>query len=181
MSSKSQLRTQALVDRKALSSAVFEKKNKSLVQQLQAFVLKEDFKIIHTFLPIAKNHEPDMTSLFKGWWKEGRRIMVSKIDLKTKQMTHYWFRQETKLETNSWDIPEPANAKSADFNEVDLVIVPLLLGDMQGNRIGYGGGYYDQLLGGFNGQTVGLSLLPLMDQIETEEWDVPLDVILFPE
>ena len=95
-------------------------------------------------------------------------------------MTHYWLTKNIKLETNSWGIPEPVDAESASFQEADLVIVPLLVGDKQGNRIGYGGGYYDKLLKGFRGQSVGLSLSPIVDQLETNSWDVPLDVILFP-
>jgi len=181
MTTKSHLRSLALQDRQLLSEEEFQKRNNSLIEQLQKLVVENNLKIIHTFLPISKNREPDMASLFESWWKKGRKIMVSKTDFKSKQMTHYWLNPETELETNSWGIPEPVKAEPADFNDADLVIVPLLVGDKHGNRIGYGGGYYDKLLKGFRGRSAGLSLLPLVDRFETNSWDVPLDVILFPE
>jgi len=106
--------------------------------------------------------------------------MVPKTDLQSKQMTHSWHTHDTKLEINSWGIPEPVDAQSADFNDADLVIVPLLVGDKFGNRIGYGGGYYDNLLKGFRGHTVGLSLFTLVDSLAVDPWDVPLEVILVP-
>lgn len=180
MTTKSQLRTRALQDRKALSEQAFGKKNQSLALKLQHLVTENEFKTIHTFLPISKNQEPDMTSLFDRWWKDGRKIMVSKTDFKSKKMTHYWLTPETTLEINPSGIPEPLDAELANFQGADMVIVPLLIGDKQGNRIGYGGGYYDKLLKEFRGKSVGLSLFPLVASLETDSWDVPLDVILFP-
>ena len=172
------LRTKALQDRKSLSKEEFKKRNHSLLIQISQFVNKENLETIHTFLPIAKNREPDMTPLFEGWWQENRKIMVSKTDFKTKQMTHFWLTESTELETNTWGIPEPVDAESADFNDADLVIVPLLIGDKEGNRIGYGGGYYDKLLREFRGQSVGISLSPKVDHLDADPWDVPLHVIL---
>ena len=178
--SKTILRKQALLDRQTLPEEEYQKRNASLVNQLKAFVVKSDFKTIHTFLPIVKNREPDVTYLFGDWWNDGRRIMVSKTDFKSKEMHHYWLTSTTQLKTNSWGIPEPINAESANYHEADLIVVPMLLGNKQGDRVGYGGGYYDKLLEKFKGQSVGLSLLPLVDKLETESWDKPLDQIIFP-
>ena len=44
-------------------------------------------------------------------------------------------------------VPEPPeDAARIEASEVDLVIVPALALDERGARIGYGAGYYDQLL-----------------------------------
>jgi len=47
------------------------------------------------------------------------------------------------------NIPEPAvltEERMVDINNVDAVIIPGAGFDAEGNRIGYGGGYYDRLL-----------------------------------
>ena len=178
MIDKPQLRKKALAERKLLTEEEFQKKNNSLIDQLQAFISKQDFQTIHIFLPIANNREPDMTSLFKQWWNEGRKIMVGKTDFKLKEMSHYWLTKSTMLEVNSWGIPEPVDARLANIQEVVLLVVPLLVVDKKGNRIGYGGGYYDKLLKQFRGQSLGLSLFPKVDHLEADPWDVPLDDIL---
>ena len=95
-------------------------------------------------------------------------------------MTHFWLRPETQLETNSWGIPEPVNAESTDFYQAELVIVPMIVGDKRGNRIGYGGGYYDRLVKKYNGQTVGLSLYDLQTLLPSDPWDVHLEKIFSP-
>lgn len=179
-SSKSLLRKRVLQERKRLSHAEYEKRNNLLMKQIQELIIRNEFKTIHTFLPIVKNREPDITSLFESWWKAGRQILVSKTDFQSKQMTHYWLTSQTTIRTSLWGIPEPIDARLADIKKAELIIVPLLIGDIQGNRIGYGGGYYDRLLKDFHGYSTGLSLLPQIDQIKTEDQDIPLDLILTP-
>ena len=73
-------------------------------------------------------------------------------------------------------IPEPEQAIEADFSKVDLVLVPLCAADKMGNRIGYGGGFYDRLLSNSNTMKVGLSLSPLLDKIESlDSWGLKIE------
>jgi 5-formyltetrahydrofolate cyclo-ligase len=54
------------------------------------------------------------------------------------------------LSKNSWGIPEPSIADkrldSFEANGLDVVLMPGLAFDRNGNRIGYGKGYYDRFL-----------------------------------
>ncbi len=165
--------------RRMLSDGEYQKRNEYLCQSVLKIVREKDFKTIHTFLPIRRNGEPDMTPIFKTLWDEGRRIMVSKTDFESKVMAHFWLELETKLEINRLGIPEPINAKPTTMQEADAILVPLLAGDKHGSRIGYGGGFYDRLLANYTGESIGLSLATLFDHLGTEEWDVPVSHVLF--
>lgn len=179
--SKSLLRKVALDYRRLLGSESFERRNEKLCLSLLEFVAKGSFRTIHVFLPIKKNNEPDVTSLLPQLRSEGVRIVTSKTNFREKTLSHFYLNEETQIVTNNWGIPEPIDADEIDFSMVDLVFVPLAVGDMNGNRIGYGGGFYDQLLKESSALKVGLSLTSLFDHIiQTEEWDVPLDRILTP-
>ena len=178
---KSQLRKNLLYYRRLMAASVFEERNKWLCQKLFAFIEKHDFRIIHTFLPIRKNNEPDVTSVFQELRNKGRIIVGSTTDFEKRILQHYYLEETTQLVKNRMGIPEPRAAKVADIKDVDLILVPLSAADKTGNRIGYGGGFYDQLLTDFKGKTVGLCLSPLLDKIiQTEEWDIKLDRILTP-
>ena len=63
--------------------------------------------------------------------------------------------------------------------EIDVVLVPNLLCDRKGYRLGYGGGYYDRWLAGYSGLTV--SLCPperLVAELPREPFDVPVDLVI---
>ena len=67
---------------------------------------------------------------------------------------------------------------------VDAVIVPLIVFDKNGNRVGYGGGYYDKFLAHCRKDTlkIGVSLFDPVDEIGgMEDFDVSLDHCVTPE
>lgn len=90
------------------------------------------------------------------------------------------------VEPNRHGIPEPVHvtAPLAPF-QLDLVLVPLLAFDRRGQRLGYGGGYYDRSFAFLNEQTrptepllVGIAYdFQEVDAIEPARWDVPLDFV----
>ena len=77
-------------------------------------------------------------------------------------------------------IPEPPrNAPSFDGDENAICIVPGLVFDRHGYRVGYGGGFYDRFLKDFKGITVGLVRSDfLIESVPREEFDLPCDIII---
>ncbi len=178
---KSLLRKILLDYRRALRKDHFQKRNEQLCQNLLEFIYDNNHKIIHTFLPIDRNKEPDITGIFDGLRKTGCEIMISKTDFKEKTQQHFYLLEETLLAKNKMGIPEPVDAEETNIKKADLILVPLLAADKKGNRIGYGGGYYDRLLKETAAAKLGLSLSPLLDEIvQVEEWDIKIDEVLTP-
>ena len=48
--------------------------------------------------------------------------------------------------TTKFNVPTPITYESSNWDEIDIIIVPLLVFDNLGNRIGYGKGIYDAIL-----------------------------------
>lgn len=179
--SKSQVRKVMLQYRKLIDSAVYINRNELLCEQVNSFLNMLEFQKIHAFLTIKKNKEPNISSLFKIIWSQGKHIVVSKTDFENHEMRHYLYTPSTKLEINEKQIPEPVDAKESTIHDLDIIFVPLLVADQYGNRIGYGGGYYDQLLKETKAIKIGLSLSNPIDKfIQTDEWDIPLDYLITP-
>lgn len=178
---KSNLRSTLLGYRRLIESEVFNERNSKLCERLLTFVEESGLKTIHTFLPITRNHEPDVSSIFSELRNLGCQMVVAKTDFTSKSMQHFYFNEDTELHENRMNIPEPVGAKSIDIEKIDLILVPLSAADSKGNRVGYGGGYYDKLLKDTKSLKIGLCLSPLLDEIrQTEEWDVSLDRIITP-
>lgn len=182
MITKQVLRKSLLCYRQLMPTPVYEHRNLRMVKLLESFISQRTISSIHTFLSIKKNKEPDTAPLFSPLWRSGVKIVVPKTIFSSRKMAHFYLKSNTKLKTNNWGIPEPINAKEANVSDVDIVLVPLLLADKCGNRIGYGGGYYDRFLKESSALKVGLNLAEPVDQIlQKEEWDTPLDVLITPQ
>lgn len=94
--------------------------------------------------------------------------------------------ETTPLRRGKYDIliPEYNDAELLDAAELDLVLVPLVAFDNQGNRIGMGGGYYDRTFAHLRNKderTENTQMLigvghefQKLAEVPTESWDVPL-------
>ena len=65
------------------------------------------------------------------------------------------------------------------LNSDTLCILPALAYDAQGNRLGYGGGYYDRFLSNFAGTSV-LAIYSFLyaDSLPTDNFDKQADKII---
>lgn len=95
----------------------------------------------------------------------------------------------TPLKRNPYGILEPDLKKSlpsCKLFALDLVFMPLLAFDSNGNRLGYGKGYYDKTfayLRYFPQQKkpmlVGLAYdFQEIDKLVTQPWDIPIDKVI---
>ena len=64
--------------------------------------------------------------------------------------------------------------------EIDVIVMPLLAVDERGNRLGYGGGYYDRFLKKYQGATrVAYCYdFQILKDVPTESWDEKVDLIV---
>jgi 5-formyltetrahydrofolate cyclo-ligase len=88
------------------------------------------------------------------------------------------------FEANEYNIPEPLDNEVAKPTLLDIVIVPVLAFDLEGNRVGYGKGFYDRYLKQCRKDClkIGLSYFEPVDAIEDrDEFDVPLDLCITPQ
>ncbi|GAB4052384.1 5-formyltetrahydrofolate cyclo-ligase [Spirosoma litoris] len=189
---KAELRREYLGRRKALTVDEVAHRSQAIAQRFLNFLIQTDLAtkplLIHTFLPIRRQHEVDTWLIIDSIWKQFPQITlaISVTDIAANQLTHYPFYPDTRLQENRWGIPEPIDVtqKSAiDSRQIDLVLVPLLVFDTQGHRVGYGGGYYDRFLANCRPDClkVGLSFFKPIEAIDSiEVTDFRLNICITP-
>ena len=85
--------------------------------------------------------------------------------------------------------PEPAveESRRVTLRDIDLVVIPGTGFDVKGNRLGYGGGYYDRLLSYEATQMSRAEHIPTValafeeqigDEIPAEPHDIKVDIII---
>jgi 5-formyltetrahydrofolate cyclo-ligase len=69
-----------------------------------------------------------------------KEIIISKADFNSLKMTHFLW-QTIKIKKNKHNIPEPVDGIEVPSHKIEVVFVPLLAFDKQGQRVGYGKGF----------------------------------------
>ncbi|WP_040985280.1 5-formyltetrahydrofolate cyclo-ligase [Oceanobacillus jeddahense] len=113
--------------------------------------------------------------------EEGKKIASPKCIVKTKEMQYYVWDQQDQIQVGYAGIKEPIPEKATPIaaNDIDLLLVPGIIFDKSGYRIGYGGGYYDRMLADYTGTTLSLCIeKQIVDQIPREHYDLPVEQLI---
>ena len=138
----------------------------------------------HIFLSIIEHTEVNTEFVLSILSGKDKHIVLSKSDFDTQKMTNYLLTDSTKITVNDWNIPEPIDGIEIPSKNIDVVFVPLLAFDKQGNRVGYGKGFYDRFLSECKPEIIkiGLSFFEAENLIQDIfERDVKLDYCVTPE
>ncbi len=142
---------------------------------------------------LSNDGEIDIYKLIKALWKTNKNCYLPVLNKKLPgHLVFLPFSKNQKLITNHFKIPEPVysyrNCQLA--KHLDIILMPLVGFDKQGNRIGMGGGYFDRSLGfmqqAIKKQTankkptlIGVAhSVQEVEQIPVEPWDIKLDMIV---
>jgi 5-formyltetrahydrofolate cyclo-ligase len=112
------------------------------------------------------------------------QICYPKMNTNSPDMEAVVCHTDTIFEANAINILEPLETEAVDPQDIDLVLVPMLVGDLNGNRVGYGKGYYDRYLSRCRADCIkiGVSYFEPVDSIDdADEFDVPLNFCITPQ
>lgn len=144
-----------------------------------------EINCLHTFLPARGKKEIDTFSILN--YCSGHlpplKFVVPKIGNEARTMTHHLWEAGTPLIMNRWGIPEPDGQPEFDLDRIDAVLVPMLIFDRNGHRVGYGGGYYDTFLAALPREVpkIGLCIFDPVPAIgDVNSFDIPLDLCITP-
>ncbi len=135
-------------------------------------------KIIKSYMTNESHGELDTSFINKRILEEGKILLLPRINKRTNLIEAIVTTDLTKenFTLGSFGIKEPKGERELI---PDLVVVPGIAFDTEGNRIGYGGGYYDKYLNDKELFKIGfLYDFQLVEKIENEEHDVKMDKII---
>ncbi|MGN0551020.1 MAG: 5-formyltetrahydrofolate cyclo-ligase [Acutalibacteraceae bacterium] len=146
------------------------------------YSLRQYKKCEQLLVYVSKDIEVDTISIIKDALKQGKKVAVPKCITKGNLMDFYYINSiEEDLESGTFGVLEPVPdrcEKVTDFSNA-LCIVPGLSFDAQGFRLGYGKGYYDRFLNGFEGDTVGLCYsMCVRWELPHGYYDRPVDILV---
>ena len=174
---KSALRKQIREKKRAMTASEIESASARLGELFAASEAYRQAKSIYGYLPY--NQEVRTVPMLEQALRDGKRVAVPKCY--GDEMRFIWMDDLSRVEKGYAGIPEPiADGPVADDAHA-LVLMPGLAFDPEGRRIGYGGGFYDRFLAKEPEHPTlalcyGFQMLP---KLETEEFDIPVDKVLW--
>lgn len=163
--------------KKEISAEQILAASKKLTEQFLAHPLYQKTKTVYGYLPY--NQEVRTWALLEQALKDGKQVAVPKVY--GEEMRFILISDLSRVAPGYAGIPEPVDDGPVANDPEGLVLMPGMVFDKDGHRIGYGGGFYDRFLAQEpQHPTIALCYeFQLLERIPTEEFDIPVDCVLW--
>lgn len=154
-----------------------------IVDKLTKLDVYRSAKTVMSYM--AKDSEVSLEMAFNDASKSWFLPIVSDLK-KASLLVAPFIPGKTKLIKNKFDISEPEYSENNSFDQcdkkikLDLILIPGLCFDKEGNRLGFGAGYYDKFLS-LNPESFKIGFCPkdcLVDKLPIDPWDCRVDLVI---
>lgn len=166
---KGSVRKAALQRREQIS----DKLAKSQVIQNRVWDMVKDDRCIGIYMAMAD--EVQTSTLLARCWAHGIQTAIPKVE--DGVIRFYLITSMEDVQEGHFHVMEPVTGKVAEA--IASLVIPMVAFDEQGNRLGYGKGYYDRYLKQFGGKRIGVAFAEQKAaSLPTEVHDEIIDLIV---
>ena len=175
---KHNARKLVLERRKELPEGEIREKSSRIFERL---IEVDDFVYAKKILIYVSSHhgEVDTRKFINYAVGCNKSIFLPKFYSKQKKIRRFHFTEWRDLVKNKEGFLEPKIGFDDDMSDIDLIITPCVAVSMSGQRVGHGGGYYDNLLRKTYAPKYVLAFeLQIFNEIERNYHDIRIDKII---
>ncbi len=177
---KDQLRSEIKKKRENLSKDEVREKSNAIKNRLFEMKLFRNSQTILFY--VSYDAEVYTHHMIKESIELGKNVVVPKSVTQDNSLILSKLKSWDDLKIGAYNILEPKKEtiKEVDVESIDLILVPGVVFDEKGNRIGHGKGYYDRLLNkSKNTSHVGLAFeCQLVESVPIDRHDLPVHIII---
>ena len=178
---KGSLRVLYLNQRNAIPEKLRAPQDESILARLEALDVYDNATLLLSY--VSHGSEIDTHPLMERWLAKGGRLAVPRVVKETHNLEFCEISSLDELVKGTFGILEPAEGFEAiDVYDMagSVCLVPGLVFDGDGQRIGYGGGYYDSFLPLYPGTKIGLARTWQLSNnpLPTSINDVAVDIVV---
>ena len=172
---KQRIRELLIQKRRMLSAEERTAQSELILSQLEKMTVFREAKTVLLYYP--KNNEVDVLPLFKRYKRD--KVLLLPVTHRN-GMTANPYEGNDKMHRGKVGIPEPTTPPFE--GNIDVIIVPAVAFDKEGNRLGRGGGYYDRFLKKQTHATfIGVGYdFQLVDEVPVRKHDQKMHRIILP-
>lgn len=173
---KNKLRELQSQKRRLLTTAVIREQSDKVVAHLEQLPAFQSAQTVLIYYPM--HNEVDVLPLIKKY-KHSKTFLFPVVH--HRGMTACPYAGNDKMHRGKFNIPEPTTAPFE--GKIDIIVVPGLAFDNEGNRLGRGGGYYDRYIRAAKSQSllVGVGYdFQMVQKVPTNMFDKHMNYIISP-
>lgn len=155
MTPKARLRNEIAAHRRTLDIDWTHEASSKILEALQELGAFSAAKTVALYKALPG--EVQLENLFPLCWGLGKETCIPVFNTTLRAYEMATVDRDTSYATGNYGIVEPRSPSLMEFNRIDLIVVPGVAFDTEGNRLGRGGGYYDRFLDGFCGVTTAVA------------------------
>ncbi|HWR56911.1 MAG: 5-formyltetrahydrofolate cyclo-ligase [Bacillota bacterium] len=179
---KRELRAQLLQQRNALPAAVRRQAGESIQHTLLGLPVFQSAAVLMVY--VGMESEICLDDLSRQLLRLEKRVLIPYLHAQPGKMDASeifdWERELTQGKFNT-RVQKPEFYRPCDPRDIEVIILPAVAFDKQGNRLGYGGGYYDRYLKRLSPKTVLIGVnyaTQIVDKLPAYPHDMPVDLIV---
>jgi len=174
---KKELRAQIRALKRAMTEEQIVQSSARLGELFVQTAQYKQAKTIYGYLPY--NQEVRTVPMLEQALRDGKKVAVPKCY--GDEMRFIYMDDLSKVEAGYANIPEPIADDPVADDKTALVLMPGMAFTKNGDRMGYGGGFYDKFLAAEpDHPTVALCYaFQMVESLPTEEYDIPVDCVLW--
>lgn len=180
-SAKRRLRATARAARVAVPAPAREEAAREAARRAMTLTEVASARAVLAYAALAEELDP--APLVDALRASGARVALPRV-CGPGALTLHWVEADTPLAPGHAGIPEPdAGCAFGAPDDFDLVIVPGVAFDASCARLGFGGGFYDALLGDLPSETPTVALAfdeQIVDSVPCGEHDVRVSAVVTP-
>lgn len=174
---KERIRRESLKRRNRLSREEIERK--SLLIRRGILKLPEFVKAKRILTYFEKGTEVKISPLITHMLNTGKEVILPITVPEKKELLLSRIMSLEELGEGIFGILEPKVMRLVPPETIELAILPGVAFDLEGNRIGYGGGYFDGLLHKMDALLIGVAYeIQIVEDLPSSSKDVRMDKII---
>ena len=176
---KNAIRAQVRQRREALDPAWIMENSNSI--QIATLALEEmkAARVVCCYMGMPNEVQTDLVC--EHCWNDEKKLCVPVYREREGCYETAWLERESELRVDRWGIREPMEIVPVTSEDIDVIIVPGLAFDSDGNRLGHGKGYYDRLIDRQARQALKLGLafdFQIFASVPTSDHDIKMDAVV---
>lgn len=141
-----------------------------MLERTAAFIMADNVLMYHSLPDELSTHR------FLEKWGTVKHFFLPRVNGVNLDILPY---DRSRLRLGAFHIEEPTGDETYSIDDIDLIIVPGVGFDGDGNRVGRGKGYYDRLLSHSRALKIGVAYdFQVVDKVDSEPHDVGVDIVI---